>query len=148
MIRDRIASGEGIRGQFTDSQVAERILLRGIDLGLCILPIHDGFITTAGDGGILEMLTNEAFREVTGHSAGIKPESFDLSLLSRTGRGGPRWVTRSDGTVERDGPLEGSATSYSEIVSGASVLDRLVEDMERKNRKKLRDKEWKLVHGQ
>ena len=54
LLRDKIASGEGIRGQFVDSRVAERILLKGIDIGLCILPIHDGFITTKGDEFVLE----------------------------------------------------------------------------------------------
>ena len=81
LIRDKIASGEGVRGQFVDSQVAERILLRGIDIGLCILPIHDGFITTTGDEFVLERLMNDAFREITGCTAMLKPESFDLSVL-------------------------------------------------------------------
>jgi hypothetical protein len=31
LIRDKIASGEGVRGQFVDSQVAERILLRAAE---------------------------------------------------------------------------------------------------------------------
>ena len=81
LIKDKIASGEGVRGQFVDSQVAERILLRGIDIGLCILPIHDGFITTRGDEFVLESLMNDAFREITGCTAMLKPESFDLSVL-------------------------------------------------------------------
>jgi hypothetical protein len=44
LIKDKIASGEGIRGQFVDSQVAEQVMLKGMDIDLCILPIHDGFI--------------------------------------------------------------------------------------------------------
>ena len=81
LLRDKIASGEGIRGQFVDSRVAERILLKGIEIGLCILPIHDGFITTKGDEFVLEHLMNDAFREITGRTAKLKPESFDLSVL-------------------------------------------------------------------
>ena len=102
LIRDKIASGEGVRGQFVDSQVAERILLRGIDIGLCILPIHDGFITTKGDEFVLESLMNDAFREITGCTAKLKPESFDLSVLPEAVGDGPSWISRPDGSIERD----------------------------------------------
>ena len=121
LIEDKIASGEGVRGQFTDSQIAERVLLKGIDIGLCILPIHDGFVTTAGDEIVLETLMNDAFSEVTGHTAVIKPETFDLSVIPDAGKHKPHWSTRSDGTVERDGTLEGKAAAFSQIVSGAAI---------------------------
>ena len=146
LLRDKIASGEGIRGQFVDSQVAERILLKGIDIGLCILPIHDGFITTRGDEFVLESLMNDAFREITGRTAKLKPESFDLSVLPDDVGDGPRWITRPDGVVERDGPREGKAIAYSKIVSGESLWRRLEEDGSKKN-KIDRDREWKSVHG-
>jgi hypothetical protein len=148
LIKDKIASGEGVWGQFTDSRIAERILLKGIALGLCILPIHDGFITTAGDQFILEKLMDAAFSEVTGHNAKIKPETFDLSVLDNAGIDEPHWVTRSDGNVERDGPLEGKATSFSRVVSGEDLWGKVVEAVEKKRNKNMRDKEWKLVHGQ
>jgi hypothetical protein len=147
LIRDRIASGEGVRGQFVDSQVAERILLKGIDIGLCILPIHDGFITTKGDEFVLEHLMNEAFREVTGRTAKLKPESFDLSVLPGDVGDGPRWITRPDGDVERDDPMMGKAIAYSEIVSGESLWDRIGVNAQKKLNKKMREEEWKLVHG-
>ena len=106
LLRDKIASGEGIRGQFVDSRVAERILLKGIDIGLCILPIHDGFITTRGDEFVLESLMNDAFREITGRTAKLKPESFDLSVLPDDVGEGPRWITRPDGD-RRKGCFQG-----------------------------------------
>jgi hypothetical protein len=146
LIRDKIASGEGVRGQFVDSQVAERILLKGIDIGLCILPIHDGFITTKGDEFVLEHLMNEAFREITGHSAKLKPESFDLSVLPDDVGEGPHWITRPGGDVERDAIREGKAIAYSEIVSGESLWRRLEEEDGSKKNKIDRDREWKLVH--
>ena len=148
LIKDKIASGEGVRGQFMDSQVAEKVLLKGIDIGLCILPIHDGFITTAGDQFILEKLMDEAFSEVTGYTAKIKPETFDLSILTDAGIVEPHWVTRSDGTVERDGTLEGKATSFSQAISGPALWGKVVEAAEKKENKNRRDKEWKAVHGQ
>lgn len=148
LIKDNIASGEGIMGQFTDSQVAEKILLKGIDIGLCILPIHDGFLTTAGDVLVLEKLMNEAFTEVTGHETKIKPEAYDLSVVQIVGNHDAHWVTRPDGTVERDGPIEGKATGFSRVLSSApEILKSLLNAAENKKNKTKRDREWKVVHG-
>jgi hypothetical protein len=147
MIRDKIASGEGVKGQFIDSQVAEQVLLKGIDIDLCILPIHDGFITTAGDEFVLETLMNEAFKEVTGHNANIKPETFDLSVLPDTGKNKPYWVTRSDGNTEKNGTLEGKATSFSQALSGTALQERLATAVDKKQNKIRRDKEWRAAHG-
>jgi hypothetical protein len=148
LIKHKIASGDGIRSQFTDSRIAESILLKGIDIGLCILPIHDGFITTKGDEFVLETLMNRAFKEVTGHNAKIKPETFDMSVLPDAGKHRPYWIERPDGNVERDGPLEGKATSFSRAVSGSALWEMVAEDTQNKKNKNMRDKEWKAVHGQ
>ena len=147
LIGDKIASGEGIHGMFVDSQIAERILLKGIDIDLCILPIHDGFITTAGDEFVLERLMNEAFKDVTGHTAGIKPETFDVAMIADAWNDAPYWITRSDGTVERDGRIEGKATSFSQVHTKESLWERIEEDAYRKTRKNRRDEEWELAHG-
>ena len=146
LIRDKIASGEGVRGQFVDSQVAERILLKGMKIGLCILPIHDGFITTRGDEFVLEKLMNDSFEEVTGHSARLKPESFDLSVLPECVIDGPHWITRPDGSIERDTPREGKAVSYSQIVSGTSLWRIIEEGTQKKRNRVMRDEEWKTAH--
>ena len=146
LIKDKIASGEGVRGQFVDSRVAERILLRGIDIGLCILPIHDGFITTTGDEFVLESLMNDAFREVTGCTAKLKPESFDLSVLPDDVGDGPHWITRTDGSIEKDTPREGKATAYSQIVSGTSLWRIIEEGTHKKRNRMMRDEEWKTAH--
>ena len=42
LIKGKIASGEGVRGQFTDSRIAEKVLLKGIDVGLCNGPGNEG----------------------------------------------------------------------------------------------------------
>lgn len=149
LIQDKIASGDGIRGQFTDSRVAEKVMLKGIDVGLCILPIHDGFITTKGDEFVLEKLMNEAFMEVTGHEVKIKPEAYDLSVFNVTGNHDTHWVTRPDGTVERDAPIEGKATAFSRALSsGPAIWDIMLEESNNKKNKTIRDREWKVVHGQ
>ena len=92
---------------------------------------------------------NEAFREVTGHTARLKPESFDLSVLLDGVGEGVHWITAPfpNGTVERDTPVIGKATSYSEVISCRSLWNRLEEDKIRKKNKIERDREWELVHG-
>jgi hypothetical protein len=143
LIKHKIAGGEGIRGQFKESRVAEKVMLKGIDKGLCILPMHDGFITTKRDADTLEDLMNEAFREVTGRTTKIKPEAFDLSVLPHAGEYGTYFIRRPDGTVELNCPLEGKAISFSplhpELPEGSKYS---------KKNKARRDWEWKLAHGQ
>jgi hypothetical protein len=90
---------------------------------------------------------NEAFREVTGCTARLKPESFDLSVLPDAVGDGPHWITRPDGDTERDAPMMGKAIAYSEIVSGESLWRRLEEEDGCKKNKIDREREWKLVHG-
>jgi hypothetical protein len=148
LIKHKIASGEGIRGQFKESQIAENVLLKGLDLGLCILPVHDGFVTTAGDEIVLETLMNDAFSEVTGYTAKIKPESFNMSVLPDAGKHEPYWITRPDGTVEKNSPIEGEATSFSQIVTGQDIWNMIVNAEEKKKNKIMREKKWKSAHGQ
>ena len=90
---------------------------------------------------------NDAFREITGHSARIKPESFDLSVLPDDVGDGPHWITRPDGNTERDASRVGKATSYSQIISGMSLWRRLVKEECIKKNKINRDKEWELSRG-
>ena len=128
LLEDSIASGAGIHAQFTDSHIAEIIMLKGIDLGMCILPIHDGFISTAGDHQILAALMEDAFKEVTGHPARISPEDFDLTILPHAGKAKTYWVGRKDGTTEVNGPIEGNAVAYSAILDKEHLWNRLEED--------------------
>lgn len=118
-------------------------MLKGIDLGMCILPIHDGFITTAGNVDTLEDMMNEAFREVTGHIAKIKPEAFDLSVLPHAKEYKTYFIRRPDGEVELNGPLEGKAISFSPLYPELPAGSKFSKEY-----KVRREKEWKAVHGQ
>jgi len=120
LIKDKIASGDGVRGQFIDSQIAEKVLLKGISLNLCILPIHDGFITTKGDQHLLLSIMKKSFREVTDAATMIKPESFNLSVLDND-KGDDYWITRLDNTQQFNGPLEGKAIAYAQAISKESL---------------------------
>jgi hypothetical protein len=141
-IKHKIASGEGVRGQFTESQIAEQVLLKGIGVGLCILPMHDGFITTKRHVDTLEELMNETFREVTGRSARIKPEAFDLSVLPHAGECATYFIRRPDGTIELNGPLEGKAIGFSTLHPDLPPGCK-----HSKRNKEKRAEEWKKAHG-
>jgi hypothetical protein len=93
-------------------------------------------------------IINHDGRIITGRTARIKPESFDLAVLPDAGDAGPRWVTRPDGTVERDGPLEGKAVSYSRVFSGPSLWRSLEVGTQKKGNRNKRKEEWVSVHGQ
>ncbi len=60
----------------------------------------------------------------------------------------PHWVTRPDGTVEKDGVIEGKATSFSEALSsGEAIWDKLAEDTNSRKKKNNREKEWRKAHN-
>lgn len=144
-IKDKIASGEGIKGHFIDSQIAEKILLKGVDYDIPILPIHDGFITTASSAHILHDWMLDSFKEITGHSVNVKPETFNLSILDNAGQH-PYWITRKDGASERDGSLEGKAISYSTLPNKHTLEKLLREDTLYKNYRNTINKDWNAVY--
>ncbi len=145
-IKDKLASGEGIKGHFIDSQIAERILLKGIDADLCILPIHDGFITTTRDIPILKHWMLEVFEEVTGHQVKVKPETFNLSIIDCLGQITPYWIAYSDNHYERNGHKQGKATAYSVMLNKQALQKQLHEDTFNKTIRDTVNNEWKSVN--
>ncbi len=145
-IKDMIASGEGVKVHFIDSQIAEKILLKGIDAGICVLPIHDGFISTASTIHILKCWMFDAFHEVTGQPATVRPETFNLSIIEDVGQHSPYWVTHPDGTTTCNGPLEGKATAYSTVHNKVALWKGLTEDTIHKTIRDTVYSEWKVVH--
>ena len=77
-------SSVGVKLQYIDSCVAEKVMLRMIDdkskylfehLDSIVLPVHDSFIVTAGTTKfyeVLEQVMKEVFKEVVGCSVGLK----------------------------------------------------------------------------
>ena len=57
-------SGEGMRLQYIDSCIAERILLTFVDLNKPCLPVHDSFVVKAEDEELLRETMTKAYREV------------------------------------------------------------------------------------
>ena len=90
----------------------------------------------------------EAFEGITGYEALSKPETFPLSILEIDEDNKPYWITRPDSSVERDGPIEGKATSFSTVLtSGNAIWDKLTEDTDSKKIKNNREKEWSQAHS-
>ena len=73
-IAKELGSDIGLRAQFTDSQIAEAVMLDMLRDGIPILPIHDSFIVTAGNQFMLEDLMKHHFREIVGTEVGVEAE--------------------------------------------------------------------------
>jgi hypothetical protein len=67
-------TGFGLRAQFIDSQIAERVLLHFAKHSIPCLPIHDSFIMHHGYEAELDDEMRKAFKEVTGQEGAIKVE--------------------------------------------------------------------------
>jgi hypothetical protein len=67
--------GEGLKLQCLDSQVAEAIMLKALDRGVVVLPIHDSFIIEKKNEDVLKVLMSEAFDELLPNAtAKFKPK--------------------------------------------------------------------------
>lgn len=143
-ISNFIASGEGMNLQFIDSQIAERVLLKGMEENVCILPIHDGFIANTGDESKLHQWMSEAFEEVTGESINIKLESIYLELIVKYNDAHDSSYIDEEG-VEHKEPetLEGKARSYSSIETPKGILEEMLKSTNYEERRK----EWFRAKG-
>ena len=142
LINEFIASGEGIKLQRIDSEIAEFILMRGVENDACILPIHDGFITTTRNVLLLKQLMEESYQAVMGSTIEIKPESIYLELVDDRHKGVHYSVTDVEGVVhESPETLSGEALSFGSILT----VDNVVEQMELSKQYHLREDEWYLA---
>jgi hypothetical protein len=74
LIENRFYRGAGIELQYTDSLVAEDVMLALGDLGIPVLPIHDSFRVDSQWGGALEDLMYAAFEVHCDAPASLRPE--------------------------------------------------------------------------
>lgn len=65
-------TGVGLELQYQDSTVAERVILRMMDLGAVVLPIHDSFIVRYSYVDELMTAMNEEFYRAFGHVTFLK----------------------------------------------------------------------------
>lgn len=67
-------SGEGLKAQFVDSQIAEEVMLSMMHEEMLVLPIHDSFVVRAGYAGFLHEDMNKAFKKIVNAGVGITME--------------------------------------------------------------------------
>jgi len=63
-IKHYFGTGEGIKLQFIDSQIAEIVMLELIKDDITVLPVHDSFIVRMSHINYLKPIMNQAFEEV------------------------------------------------------------------------------------
>lgn len=81
-IQHWFGTGEGIRLQYEDSELAMSVLRRMEDLGIVTLPIHDSFIVTEDHEAHLHDTMVETFFELFGEVPAIDrkgPRDFPVS---------------------------------------------------------------------
>ena len=73
IIREYLGTGVGLRLQYIDSQVTERILLECMRLELVVLPIHDSYICVRHRIGELIDVMRKAYTVALGEPPLLKP---------------------------------------------------------------------------
>ena len=76
-IQQFFSSGYGVKLQYTDSQIAEAVMLSMLPEPC--LPVHDSFIVRSTKAQKLRRIMNEEFRAVTGVGAKVKATVIEVS---------------------------------------------------------------------
>ncbi|AWW46752.1 hypothetical protein DPM18_07990 [Polynucleobacter paneuropaeus] len=66
IIKDIKGKGHGLRYQFIDSQIAEKVMMKLMSQGILCLPVHDSFICQEHHLTKLQLAMSEAYEEVLG----------------------------------------------------------------------------------
>ncbi|MER8484250.1 hypothetical protein [Mesorhizobium sp. M1322] len=85
-IAEFFRSGEGILLQRLDSDIAEDVIMRMMDKGIPVLPIHDSFIVAEGNGDDLSATMLDAYQQrMRGRTISLKssPSLFDDLLTDQ-----------------------------------------------------------------
>jgi hypothetical protein len=110
LLEQNAYSGIGLRLQYVDSQIAEKVMLDLLSLAIPCLPVHDSFLVPRHQGAELVRAMNIAFNAVTGHDPKLKDmEPFHSDF---------RLTFNSSGDVDKD--------AMREMYRGA-IHDRFVE---------------------
>ena len=92
-------TGIGLYLQFVDSQIAEAVMLRFVEMNEAVLPIHDSFIVRKEMQGKLQQVMQEEFERITGqqcpitHDLGLEfPDYPDVPSLAPLGSNIRSWI--------------------------------------------------------
>ena len=83
-IQQYFYTGEGIKLQYRDSCIAERVMLKMLDVGRYVLPVHDSFIMRIGlERELVESMEQAFTEEFPGLKPSLKAKETALEELSR-----------------------------------------------------------------
>lgn len=77
-------TGHGLRLQRLDADIAERVMLRFLEMGYCCLPVHDSFLVHHGLDADLRQIMVEEFASATGRTI---PVTLTEGIDPTTGTG-------------------------------------------------------------
>jgi hypothetical protein len=119
-IKEYFYSGEGVRLQFLDSCVAERVMLKMLDKGRVVLPVHDSFIMRLGLEEELSDAMEESIKEeFPGLKPALKPKETALEELSRQ-----REAEAAESGEEDNLERYFASTNISELINNRSEYYR------------------------
>ena len=75
-IADKFFTGQGLRLQRIDSEIAEYVMLHFAKHDMPILPLHDSFLIRSGYEESLEQVMQEAFYHLVGSDVGIEEKKM------------------------------------------------------------------------
>lgn len=84
LIKDYFFTGIGNTLMYKDSQLAEKVMLRMLDLGATVLPVHDSFIVRNSHANELEQVMIQEFEHMFGRNAKLKPKKTVLEENSES----------------------------------------------------------------
>ena len=114
-IKKYFGSGRGIKLQYTDSQIAEQVMLNLARDNIVCLPVHDSFVVRMSHQIDLHEEMDKAFKEIAGVQA--KREAKDTIVGSNTHREHSVRLYGDKGhkIYDEDGNLEGVIVKGSDI---------------------------------
>ena len=81
LIADKFYSSQGIRLMYLDSQLAEKVILKGIENDICILSVHDSFICKFEHHAKVMKFMLDAYKDVIGkYGKSIKFDWYDIDF--------------------------------------------------------------------
>lgn len=84
-IQHYFSSGIGISLMYQDSVLAEKVMLKMLDRGATVLPLHDSFIVRNSYESELEEIMSQEFESIFGSKAILKLKRTVFDDVSRTG---------------------------------------------------------------
>jgi hypothetical protein len=129
-IRQFFYRGYGVRLQYQDSMIAERVLLELGNNGCVVLPVHDSFIAKTEDAGPLEAAMATAFEESCGYRAIMKSAAVEHDEAHDEFLAAVASLRTHEGSDASTGDL---AKRYASYVNRRDAWLRRIDDAKRRD---------------